>query len=135
MLDLGIPPAVSASTSAFMVLFASASAALSFLADGRLKLAYAAAFGAVSCVAAFLGVFVLAAAINRHGASLVVFLLAGVVTIGAVSTAVFNGRHTVEQFISGHLDGFHSMCQHPGAAAPGGGGGGDLSWDSILGAF
>lgn len=110
MLEIGVHPQVAASTSALMVLFASASATLTFLADGRLNIEYALIFGCMCCIAAFSGVHILGKAIKKHGASVAVFLLAGIIALGAVATAAFNGRAAVEQFLDGHLQGFHSFC-------------------------
>ena len=113
LLEIGIHPQVASATSALMVLFSSSSAALSFAVDGRLNIELAAVFGAVCCVAGFLGVTLLTKVVKKRGASVVVFLLAGVMTLGIVATLAFGGSQVFHEIsTAGKFPGFQSFCKH-----------------------
>ena len=111
LLEIGIQPQVAAATSALMVLFSSSSAAIAFAVDGRLDLPLATVFGSVCCIFGFVGVTTLSKEVKRRGASVVVFLLVGVMTLGLVATLSFGGRRAWHEIsIAGKLPGFQPFC-------------------------
>lgn len=112
LLELGVHPLVSSATSGLMVLFASSSATFSFVVDGRLNVHYAAVFGTACGVSSFFGVVLLSKAVAKKGSSVLVYTLACVLAIGAISTLIFHGRHIIEEIIHHHHHqdgGFHAM--------------------------
>lgn len=83
-------PQAASATSGLMVLFSASSAVLAFAAAGRLPTQYALVFGAACLAAAFVGTAAVGRLVRRSGrASLLVLILAGVITTGAVVTGVF----------------------------------------------
>ncbi|KAL4527547.1 hypothetical protein Ndes2526B_g08768 [Nannochloris sp. 'desiccata'] len=113
LLEIGIQAQVAAATSSLMVLFSSSSAAIAFAFDGRLDLPLAAVFGSVCCIFGFLGVTTLSKVVKKRGASAVVFLLAGVMTLGIVATLSFGGRRVWHEIaVVGKLPGFQPFCTH-----------------------
>lgn len=113
LLEFGVHPQVAASTSSLLVLFSSAAATTTFIAEGRLDITLALVFGSVCCAAAFVGVFVLAKVVKNRGASAVVFLLTGVIVVGAIATAAFDGRKLWQDFTSGQISGLQPFCRPP----------------------
>ena len=111
LLELGIHPQVAAATSSLMVLFSSSSATVAFIAGRTLNMKLAAIFGATCCVSAFCGVYMLANVVKKRGASAVVFLLAGIIAMGAAATLVFDGSKVWHQITSGEVSGFQPFCQ------------------------
>ncbi len=76
--------------------FSASTAVLMFGAAGRINLAYASVFGVACLVAACLGTFLISRAVRRSGlASSVVLLLAAVIGLGALCTAIFSGPTAV----------------------------------------
>jgi uncharacterized membrane protein YfcA len=127
LLSLSVHPQVSSATSALMVLFSSSSAAIAFAVDGRLDLTLAAVFGSVTCVFGFLGCTTLAKVVKKHGASVVVFLLAFVMILGLVATVTFGGRKVWHDIsVSGKLPGFQPFCRESSSHDDGGDEGNDI---------
>lgn len=112
LLELGMHPQSSSATSAILVLFASSSASVYFGAAGNIKLNSAVIFG-ISCgLSAFLGVSILSKIVKKNGSNIVVFILSGMMAIGAVATAIGDGRRIFKEVLEGNLPGFHSFCQN-----------------------
>jgi hypothetical protein len=60
-------------------------------------------------------VTIVANAISRLGVSFIVFLLAGVIALGVVATAAFEGRIEVEAAWNHTLPGLQPFCRPPSA--------------------
>ncbi|KAK9843827.1 hypothetical protein WJX81_007905 [Elliptochloris bilobata] len=111
LLEFGLHPMVSAATSGLMVLFSSSIAAFSFGFDGLLNMQFALIFGLGCFAASLAGVLLVARVVKRSGkASIVVFLLAMVIGIGAILTAIFGGRDAVLSLVARRNIGFGSFC-------------------------
>ncbi|GJP34419.1 hypothetical protein CLOM_g18865 [Closterium sp. NIES-68] len=111
MLSLGIPPQITATTSVMMVLFGSSSVSLSFLFLGRLNRAYAAVFAPTAFVASLLGVTLVGGIVKRTGrASIIIFILTGIIAVGAALTVALGTPRIVDDVIHGRNLWFHQLC-------------------------
>ena len=89
MLELGLHPLVTASTSLLLVGASSSSASVEFALAGRLDYGWAAVFFAVCVVASVIGVAGIGRIVRASGkASIIVFLLVFVMLAGGILTAV-----------------------------------------------
>lgn len=109
--ELGVLPQVTQATASAMVLFSSSSAAASFAIDDRLPLPYAASFGTACAVAAYVGVALVSRAVKKSGrASLVAWLLTGIVGAGAGLTLVYSGSDALAGLLAGGGGGGTGLC-------------------------
>ena len=89
LLHLGVLPQVASATASFFVLVSSGSSVAALAAAGRLNLEYGAVLAATCLLSAVAGVALVGKLVKRSGkASLVVFLLAGLLAAGGVCTAI-----------------------------------------------
>lgn len=96
MLELRVHPQSSAATSTLIVLFSSIIATVTFALYGRINLSYFAVYGPICLVSGMVGTFVLSGMIRKwRMASLVTFMLAGMVVVSAGLVAGFGGRQAV----------------------------------------
>lgn len=92
-------------------MFSSASAVLQFGALGVLNPTYGAIFGSVSFVSSYLGVSAINMLVQRSGKSSVILLiLALVIAVAAIVTAVFGGIAAARDFRRGTV-GFEDYCR------------------------
>jgi uncharacterized membrane protein YfcA len=111
MMELGLPPVVAGATSSALVFLASSSAAISFALEGKLNVPFALSFGAATAVSALFAVFLLAQLVKKSGRpSMLVFLLASLMAVGAASTAAFAGRHAVADIAARRHLGLRNYC-------------------------
>jgi len=110
MLEMGMLPAVSSATSAFMILFTSAAATCQFALMGDLRPNYAMALGLAGFLGTIVGQLVLNALIKRFGRpSLIVLIIAFV--IGASTIMGVTGVLGLHQDLrEGKSQGFRPLC-------------------------
>ena len=111
MLDMGINPLVSSATSSVMVLFSASAATFAFAVSGRLNYQYALVYGGICAVASIFGVAVISRSVRRSGkGSRIVFILAFIISVGALMQAVFGGSAAVHDIRTGRHVSFSSLC-------------------------
>lgn len=111
LLGLGVHPLVTASTSAVLVLFSSSTATFAFAMDGRLNVQFALVYGVLCAFASLTGVTVVGMIVRRSGrTSLVVLILAVIIGLGGLLTALFGGIDAVQNVIAGEDLGFNRFC-------------------------
>lgn len=111
LLELGMHPQAASATSGILVLFASSSASVYFGIQGKLPVDLAIIFGVACGISAFLGICVLSKIVKRHGTHIVVFILSGMMALGAIATAVGDGGSVLREIADGKLPGFHPFCR------------------------
>ncbi|KAL0029451.1 hypothetical protein WJX77_009177 [Trebouxia sp. C0004] len=111
LLQLGMDPRVVAPTAVVMILFSSSTIALSYFFSGELNTQYAWVFSPICFVAAFIGVTMIGRVVCRSGrASLLIFILTGLIAAGTVLTAAFGGHRAYLDIKSGKNIAFGSFC-------------------------
>ncbi|KAK9914892.1 hypothetical protein WJX75_001974 [Coccomyxa subellipsoidea] len=112
LLQLGVQPQVTASTSVLMILFTSSAIALSFYFQGLLNVSYAVVLAPLCFVASLIGVTLVGRIIRASGrVSIIVLLLSGLIIAGTVLTAVFGGMRAVNNIRDGAPIGFKPFCE------------------------
>ncbi|CAL5221862.1 g4123 [Coccomyxa viridis] len=112
LLQLGVQPQVTASTSVLMILFSSSAIALSFYFQGLLNVSYAQVIAPLCFAASLIGVLVVGRIIRKTGrASIIVLILSALITIGTVLTAVFGGIRAANNIKNGGSAGFKPFCE------------------------
>lgn len=112
MLELGLHPLVTASTSLLLVGASSSSATVGFALADRLDYGWAIIMFVLCVVASTVGVAGIGKIVRRSGkASLIVFLLVFIMFAGGLLTAVFGGIHAVSNLHEGHRAGFLNICK------------------------
>jgi len=102
---------VVAPTAVVMILFSSSTIALSYFFSGELNTQYAWVFSPICFVAAFIGVTMIGRVVRRSGrASLLIFILTGLIAVGTVLAAGFGGHRAYLDIKSGKNIGFGSFC-------------------------
>ncbi len=102
---------VVAPTAVVMILFSSSTIALSYFFSGELNTQYAWVFSPICFVAAFIGVTMIGRVVRRSGrASLLIFILTGLIAVGTVLAAGFGGHRAYLDIRSGKNIGFDSFC-------------------------
>ncbi len=102
---------VVAPTAVVMILFSSSTIALSYFFSGELNTQYAWVFSPICFVAAFIGVTMIGRLVRRSGrASLLIFILTGLIAVGTVLAAGFGGHRAYLDIKSGKNIGFGSFC-------------------------
>jgi uncharacterized membrane protein YfcA len=100
-----------ASTAVMMILFSSSTIALSYAFQHALNLSYATVFAPVCFVASLIGVTVIGRFIKRTGrTSIIIFILAGLITVGTISAGVFGGLNAYKELKHGGQVGFKPFC-------------------------
>ena len=102
---------VVAPTSVVMILFSSSTIALSYFFSGELNTQYAWIFSPICFVAALIGVTLIGRIVRKSGrASLLIFILTGLIAVGTVLSAAFGGRRAYVDIRDGKNIGFGSFC-------------------------
>lgn len=103
MIEMGVHPQSAAATSTLIVLFSSLAAAITYGVTGRLNLSYVAVLTPLCMAGGFFGVFVLRWAIRRlRTASLVTFVMAGIILLSAGLIAGFGLRESIISVVQGN---------------------------------
>jgi len=112
LLELGMLPLVSVATTGFIVLFTSSSTAFQFWVSGQMIIDYALFLAAISFIAGASGNFVVNVLVKRSKRSwIVVAILAGVIGVTNVLTAVTGYMRTLEELTQGgSLFSFRDVC-------------------------
>lgn len=111
MLELGLHPLVTASTSLLLVGASSSSAMLEFALVGRLPYGWATVMFGVCIVASVIGIAGIGRVVRAtNKASIIVFLLVGIMLTGGVLTAGFGGIHAWHSIRAGGRAGFINLC-------------------------
>eukprot|EP00245_Coleochaete_scutata_P011400 TRINITY_DN4218_c0_g2_i1.p1 TRINITY_DN4218_c0_g2~~TRINITY_DN4218_c0_g2_i1.p1 ORF type:complete len:136 (+),score=17.68 TRINITY_DN4218_c0_g2_i1:3-410(+) len=112
LLALNVHPQVTASTSVMMILFSSSCISLSFYFRDVLNTSFAAIFAPACFVASLIGVSVIGRIVHRTGrASIIIFILTGLIAIGTVLSGVFGGIRSYEKIRHGEDIGFKPFCR------------------------
>ncbi|EFJ18746.1 hypothetical protein SELMODRAFT_55219, partial [Selaginella moellendorffii] len=111
LLEMGMPPQVTAATSAFMVFFSSSLSVAQYWLMGRIPVEFALWFSGICFVFSLVGLLVVQRAIQRYGrASIIVFLVTSVMGLSALLMAGFGGMDVWKQYERGDYMGFRSPC-------------------------
>lgn len=111
LLALGLHPQVVASTATLLIFFSSSVVATSFYFHHILNVSYAAHFVPPSIIAGFIGVLFISRVVKATGrASIVIILLAVLITLGAVITGTFETFRSYTAFQEGAGIGFQPFC-------------------------
>uniref|UniRef100_A0A7S4ETG3 Uncharacterized protein n=1 Tax=Chrysotila carterae TaxID=13221 RepID=A0A7S4ETG3_CHRCT len=111
MLEMGMQPAVSSATSAYMILFTSATAATQYFIFGALRLRY----GAVMFVVGFCGTVVgqmgVSYLLKRWGRqSIIVIVIAVVIGFSCLMMGAVGTFDFIQGIRAGEYQGFHALC-------------------------
>nr|CAB3452673.1 unnamed protein product [Digitaria exilis]CAB3456386.1 unnamed protein product [Digitaria exilis] len=111
LLQIGVPPKTASATTMFMVLFCASMSMVQFIILGVEGIATALVYAAACLVASIVGLAAIEGAIRRSGrASLIVFMVAGVLALSAVVIACSGAVRVWEQYRSGQYMGFKMPC-------------------------
>lgn len=111
-LELGLHPQTAAATSTLCVLAGSFSASVTFALYDRLNLSYVAVYGPLCFLGGFLGVFAFAGLVRKYRmASLLAFLLSGLMFVSVGLIAGFALRKDVQDVIDGNGFSTASFCE------------------------
>ncbi|RLM85873.1 hypothetical protein C2845_PM04G15040 [Panicum miliaceum] len=112
-LELGIPPQVSSATATFAMMFSSSMSVVEFYILHRFPVPYAAYFIAVAFIAAIIGQHYVRKLIRWLGrASLIIFILASMIFISAISLGGVGISNIIHKIESHQYMGFESMCKY-----------------------
>ncbi|ONK74720.1 uncharacterized protein A4U43_C03F9450 [Asparagus officinalis] len=111
LLQIGIPPQVTASTTSFMVLFSSSMSMVQYLILGMKAVEEAAIFAAVCFFASIVGLVLIQRAVEKFGrASLIVFSVSIVMALSVVSITCFGAIDVWREYKNGEDMGFKLPC-------------------------
>ncbi|KAL5972818.1 hypothetical protein ACLOJK_039624 [Asimina triloba] len=111
LLQMGIPPQITAATSSFMVLFSSSMSSVQYLLLGMKHVDEALIFAAVCFVASLVGLALVQRAITRYGrVSLIVFSVATVLALSTLLITAYGMVDLWREYESGQYMGFKSPC-------------------------
>ncbi|XP_062194366.1 sulfite exporter TauE/SafE family protein 3-like [Phragmites australis] len=112
-LELGIPPQVSSATATFAMMFSSSMSVVEYYLLRRFPVPYAAYFAAVAFIAAIIGQHVVRRLINWLGrASLIIFILASMIFISALSLGGVGISDIVHKMEWHQYMGFEDLCKY-----------------------
>ncbi|PUZ70397.1 hypothetical protein GQ55_2G227000 [Panicum hallii var. hallii] len=112
-LELGVPPQVSSATATFAMMFSSSMSVVEFYILHRFPVPYAAYFIAVAFIAAIVGQHSVRKLIRWLGrASLIIFILASMIFISAISLGGVGISNIIHKIESHQYMGFESMCKY-----------------------
>uniref|UniRef100_A0A0D6QVX0 Sulfite exporter TauE/SafE family protein n=1 Tax=Araucaria cunninghamii TaxID=56994 RepID=A0A0D6QVX0_ARACU len=112
-LELGIPPQVSSATATFIMLFSSSMSVVEYYLLKRFPVPYAAYFFAICIAAAFWGQHVIRKLIILLGrASLIIFSLAFVIFLSALTLGGVGIVKMVHKIHNGEYMGFENLCAY-----------------------
>ncbi|TVU09265.1 hypothetical protein EJB05_42723, partial [Eragrostis curvula] len=110
-LELGIPPQVSSATATFAMMFSSSMSVVEYYLLHRFPVPYAAYFAAVAFIAAIIGQHCVTRLIHWLGrASLIIFILASMIFISAISLGGVGISNIVYKMERHQYMGFESLC-------------------------
>ncbi|TVU09239.1 hypothetical protein EJB05_42692, partial [Eragrostis curvula] len=110
-LELGIPPQVSSATATFAMMFSSSMSVVEYYLLHRFPVPYAAYFATVAFIAAIIGQHCVTRLINWLGrASLIIFILASMIFISAISLGGVGISNIVYKMERHQYMGFESLC-------------------------
>ncbi|CAL5075906.1 unnamed protein product [Urochloa decumbens] len=111
LLQIGVPPKTASATTMFMVLFCASMSMAQFVILGLQGIASALVYAATCFVASVVGLAAIEGAIRRSGrASLIVFMVAGVLALSAVVIACSGAARVWEEYTSDQYMGFKMPC-------------------------
>ncbi|KAH9323312.1 hypothetical protein KI387_017951 [Taxus chinensis] len=111
LLQMGLPPQVTAATCAFMVFFSASMSVAQFLLLGLAPLDYALFFAITCFISAIFGLSVIQRAITKHGrVSLIIFSVSTVMATSAILMTTFGAIDIWRQYQHGDYMGFRAPC-------------------------
>ncbi|KAL0916906.1 hypothetical protein M5K25_014459 [Dendrobium thyrsiflorum] len=111
LLQIGVPPQVTAGTTSFMVLFSSSMSLVQFLIIGMKDIDQALIFSALCFIASIVGLVIIQRAIERSGrASLIVFSVSTVMALSTISITCFGAIDVWRDYTRGKNMGFKLPC-------------------------
>ncbi|XP_020577547.1 sulfite exporter TauE/SafE family protein 1-like [Phalaenopsis equestris] len=111
LLQIGVPPQVTAGTTSFMVLFSSSMSLVQFLILGMKDIDQALIFSAICFIASIVGLVIIQRAIERSGrASLIVFSVSTVMALSTISISCFGAIDVWRDYTNGKNMGFRLPC-------------------------
>ncbi|KAF0918971.1 hypothetical protein E2562_027517 [Oryza meyeriana var. granulata] len=111
LLQIGIPPQTAAATSSFMVLFCASMSMVQFILLGMKGIGEASVYAGICFVASVVGAVVIERAIRKSGrASLIVFLVTGIMALSTVIVTFFGALDVWAQYTRGAYMGFKLPC-------------------------
>ena len=112
MLEMGMLPQVASATSAFMILFTSASAALQYAMLGDLRPTYAAALFVSGLCGTACGQILVGAAIRKYGRQSLIILIIAVIIGGSTLVMTVTGVMNLQNELhEGKSQGFRPLCE------------------------
>ncbi|KAK6917383.1 Transmembrane protein TauE-like [Dillenia turbinata] len=111
LLQVGIPPEVTAATCSFMVFFSSSMSAFQYLLLGMGHIEAALIFSCLCFIGSLIGLMVVHRAIEKYGrASLIVFSVGTVMALSTVLLTSFGAMGVWEDYAAGQYMGFKLPC-------------------------
>ncbi|KAK6932403.1 Transmembrane protein TauE-like [Dillenia turbinata] len=111
LLQVGIPPEVTAATCSFMVFFSSTMSAFQYLLLGMAHIEAALIFSFICFIGSLIGLMVVQRAIEKYGrASLIVFSVSTVMALSTVLLTSFGAMGVWEDYAAGRYMGFKLPC-------------------------
>ncbi|CAI7806286.1 unnamed protein product [Closterium sp. NIES-54] len=111
LLELNLPPQVTAATTTFMVVFSSSLSVLEFYLLGRIPIEVALVFAGIAMVAAFTGLSIVRAIVMRYGKpSVIIFALGSVIGLSGIVLGAYGGVNTYHDWMAGANMGFRDLC-------------------------
>ncbi|KAG1347288.1 sulfite exporter TauE/SafE family protein 5 [Cocos nucifera] len=111
LLQIGIPPRITAATTTFIVLFSASMSMVQYAILGMKGIGQASIYAAVSFVASALGLAVVEKAIEKSGrVSIIVFMVSMVMVLSTVSITCFGAIDVWRQYTTGSYMGFKPPC-------------------------
>ncbi|KAG2641509.1 hypothetical protein PVAP13_2KG229058 [Panicum virgatum] len=111
LLQIGVPPKTASATTMFMVLFCASMSMAQFIILGVPGIASALVYGATCFAASAVGLAAIEGAVRRSGrASLIVFVVAGILALSAAVIACSGAVRVWGEYTSGQYMGFKMPC-------------------------
>ncbi|KAK8954755.1 hypothetical protein KSP39_PZI002020 [Platanthera zijinensis] len=111
LLQIGVPPQVTAGTTSFMVLFSSSMSLVQFSILGMKDVNQALVFSGLCFISSIIGILIIQRAIERSGrASLIVFSVSTVMALSTISITCFGAVDVWRDYTRGKSMGFKLPC-------------------------
>ncbi|MQM15145.1 hypothetical protein Taro_048083 [Colocasia esculenta] len=111
LLQIGLPPQITAATCCFMVLFSSTMSSFQYLMLGMKCITQASLMAMFCSVASLVGIVVIQRAVVKYGrASLIIFSVSMVMVLSTVSITCFGAVDVWKDYIDGKEMGFKLLC-------------------------
>ncbi|KAI9097887.1 hypothetical protein K1719_025658 [Acacia pycnantha] len=112
-LELGVPPQVSSATATFAMTFSSSMSVVEYYLLQQFPVPYALYLVAVATIAAYIGQHVMRKVLILFGrASLIIFILASVIIVSAVTLGGVGIANMVEKIENNEYMGFENLCSY-----------------------